>query len=463
MSTDHVGTTSDAPPIVPIPSPAPASAGEPLIIESPVPTLLQRIGGWFTRFFVRFGLVFLFCFLLGRVAGMVPGFGWLAGQSFVFWRRTTLWFGKSVLKLTQTISLANTGSGDKLYNWLELATMVSFAAVGALIWVWFDRRRRGDAIAHEALRIGLRYSLGMIMLSYGISKVLYQQMPAPYAARLFEPYGESSPMGLLWTFMGQSWAYSAFAGGLEALGGLLLFHRRTTTLGALLVIAVMTNVSLMNFTFDVPVKLHSTLYLIFAVVLVAPDMRRLINVLVLNRPTVPRAIAFPWLRGRPLKLLAAAKWIFVCGLLWNGTGQRVWSWLERPAPVKSPLHGMYEVVTFTRNDKEVAANASEAARWRRIIIDEQSLATLTMGEARIMYRARLGPGPGKLTVETFVRGGAPARNIFTYQLSDGNARLKLEGTINGMKLAVELRRSDAQKMQLRTRGFHWISEAPYNR
>lgn len=270
-------------------------------------------------------------------------------------------------------------------------------------------------------------------------------------------------MGLLWTFMGQSWAYSAFAGGLEALGGLLLFSRRTTTLGALLVIAVMTNVALMNFTFDVPVKLHSTQYLIFAVVLVAPDVRRLIDVLLLNRPTVPRAIAFPWLRGRPLKLLATAKWIFVCGLLWDGTGQRVLTWLNRPAPVTSPLHGMYEVATFTRNEKEVPANASEAARWRRIIIDEQSLATLTMSEARMMYRARLGPGPGKITVETFVRGGAPARNIFTYRLSDGNARLKLEGTLNGSKLAVELRRSDPQKMQLRTRGFHWISEVPYNR
>jgi hypothetical protein len=39
--------------------------------------------------------------------------------------------------------------------------------------------------------------------------------------RLLKPYGESSPMGLLWTFMGYSTGYNLFTGGAEALGGLL--------------------------------------------------------------------------------------------------------------------------------------------------------------------------------------------------------------------------------------------------
>ena len=38
-------------------------------------------------------------------------------------------------------------------------------------------------------------------------------------------------MGLLWTFMGHSPAYSAFTGAAEALAGALLLFRRTTLLG----------------------------------------------------------------------------------------------------------------------------------------------------------------------------------------------------------------------------------------
>lgn len=38
------------------------------------------------------------------------------------------------------------------------------------------------------------------------------QFPTPTADKLMQPYGESSPMGILWTFMGSSTAYTIFAG-----------------------------------------------------------------------------------------------------------------------------------------------------------------------------------------------------------------------------------------------------------
>jgi hypothetical protein len=41
-------------------------------------------------------------------------------------------------------------------------------------------------------------------------------------------------MGILWTFMAASTGYTIFAGLAEAVAGLLLLFRRTSTLGALL-------------------------------------------------------------------------------------------------------------------------------------------------------------------------------------------------------------------------------------
>ena len=101
-------------------------------------------------------------------------------------------------------------------------------------------------------------------------------------------------MGLLWTFMGASRAYTIFGGLGELTGGLLLLWRRTTTLGALVVIAVMTNVVMLNFSYDVPVKQYSVHLVLMALYLLLPEARRLANLLLLNRPAEPAILEAPY-------------------------------------------------------------------------------------------------------------------------------------------------------------------------
>ncbi len=93
------------------------------------------------------------------------------------------------------------------------------------------------------------------MLSYGLIKVIPTQVPAPGPERWIEPLGEFSPMGLLWTFLGASSAYEIFCGLVETAGGVLLLFRRTAFLGALTSAAALSNVALLNFCYDVPVKI----------------------------------------------------------------------------------------------------------------------------------------------------------------------------------------------------------------
>src|ERR1044071_6897724 len=116
--------------------------------------------------------------------------------------------------------------------------------------------------------------------------------------------GGTSPMRLMWAFMGYSLPYTVFAGLAEVTGGVLLLWRRTATLGALVVAIVMTNVVLMNLCYDVPVKLFSTLLLVFAIAIGLPDARRLLGA-VLGRAAAelpPRARMTPGLeRGRDRK------------------------------------------------------------------------------------------------------------------------------------------------------------------
>src|SRR5437763_16588523 len=128
------------------------------------------------------------------------------------------------------------------------------------------------------------------MITYGAMKVIKLQFSYPGPDRLLETYGESSPMRLLWTFMGASDEYTWFTGAGEMLGGLLLCTRRTTLLGALVSFGVMLHVAVLNFCYDVPVKLFSTHLVLMSVFLTLPDLPWLAKVFVLGRRAEPREV-----------------------------------------------------------------------------------------------------------------------------------------------------------------------------
>ena len=177
--------------------------------------------------------------------------------------------------------------GDGLAQWIMFGGSFVLAVLASIAWGVVDRRRLEYAKLHDWLRVIARYLLGSAMVTYGLAKIFHLQMLPPHLAKLVQPLGESSPTSLLWIFMGSSAAYSAFTGFVELLGGVLLFNRRTTTLGALITFGAMGQVVALNLAYDVSVKIWSMNLMALPLVLLIPDVRRLMNVLVLNRPSDP--------------------------------------------------------------------------------------------------------------------------------------------------------------------------------
>ncbi|MEZ4450837.1 MAG: hypothetical protein R3B09_15255 [Nannocystaceae bacterium] len=178
-------------------------------------------------------------------------------------------------------------------------------------------------------------------------------------------------MELLWGFMGHSWVYSGFTGLAEVVGAVLLLWRRTTALGALLLVGVLANVALLNFCYDVQVKLYSCHYLALALILAAPAVRPLIDLLLRGRPASltipPEPTVTP--RGeriwRILRRLVIAE-ILVVNLA-NQLGPLIYFKLIQPLR-RHPLAGAYEVDRFVRGDREVPATFTESTRWRTFIV-----------------------------------------------------------------------------------------------
>lgn len=193
------------------------------------------------------------------------------------------------------------GSGDTTFNYLQVLLYFLISLLGASIWTIAMRRPGNDAGMRDLLWSLLRYSLAFAMVTYGLAKISFtdegNQFPRIGQWQLDKTWGSSSPMNVLWAFMGSSRAYTIFAGLGEVVGGVLIVFRRTALLGALVIFGVMLNVMMLNYCYDVPVKLYSTHLVVMSLMVLMPDAGRLLNLFVFNRPTPQRNLAGLW-QGR---------------------------------------------------------------------------------------------------------------------------------------------------------------------
>jgi hypothetical protein len=279
---------------------------------------------------------------------------------------------------------------------------------------------------------------------------------------MLQPFGDASPMGLLWTFMGASRSYNFFTGMGEMLGGVLLFARRTTLFGALVSIAVMSQVVMLNFSYDVPVKLYSLHLLGMAIILAAPDARRLANVLLLNRAVAPAELrplfTRQWL-NRGAQVLAMVFLVALVGwmLYVSYAGRKQWGDLAE----RSPLRGIWEVEEFEVNGQTHPPLTTDSGRWRRVIFDYPGvIAVQQMSDSRSRYALVLDAE--KKTLDLSKRDDPEWKASLTYEQPE-QAVLTLSGQLDSQQIRAKLRRGDESQFLLRSRGFHWISEYPFNR
>ncbi len=371
------------------------------------------------------------------------------------WRAPAVWVAQRFFDIRITVFPA--GSGDTTFNYVQVLCFAVAAAMIAAIWTLADRRR-DYATLHEWVRLLLRYTLAGAMLGYGMVKVVQLQFPPVDPDRLLQTYGETSPMRLLWTFMGYSKLYNLFAGLGEVIGGVLLFARRTTTLGALIVAAVMSNVVALNFSYDVPVKLFSMHLLAMAIFLILPDTRRLFDLLVRNRATVPGTR--PDLFTRPRWRLAAnaVKAVVICAML----GGSVWTtrsrYQEETAKPLPPLHGVWEVREFERDGKIYQYPEAHHLMWKRLAVNRYYARLITLGGSSFRYQISLAGD--RIAFKQF---GENESEQSLKLVRDGDKAIEISGMFDGERLRVKLTAEPLDRFLLLGRGFHWINEYPLNR
>jgi hypothetical protein len=398
------------------------------------------------RLTFRFCFLYLILYFFPSPLDALPGTAPLSDAWRSLCARAARAFGVHVLRL-RAVPIDGSSS-DAAWCWIFLALIALISLAGALAWSLADER-----VQHERLARGLRLYLRLVvaagMLPYGTAKLLHLQFPT-WPLRLFQPIGEQSPMGLLWTFMSYSHPYNIFAGGLEAAGALLLLWRRTTALGALILVGAMSNVVMLNFAYDVPVKIGAMHWLIAALVLLAPSLPQLLTALLPRQPALvsPRWWRWAW------PLASAA---LVAGVLYAEYGD--WRG-QREAQAASPpsLRGVWDVAVETRDGAAIQPLLDDHSRWRRLGIFYGRVVVTGMDDKPMLFfGARIDEAARTLTLLNDSDGTAS-----TFHYTRAGDELILDGKLGQASVHLGLRALDTGKMRLYGRGFHWVNENAYN-
>jgi hypothetical protein len=376
---------------------------------------------------------------------------------------TVFWVIRNVFHDHRTLQILG-GSGDKMFDYVFVLCLFVFSVLVTVVWSALDRRRANYVRLQKWFRVFIRFGLATTMLSYGMAKAIPLQMSAPSLTRLLEPYGNFSPMGVLWASIGSSFAYERLVGFMELLAAALLFIPQTVVLGGVVSLVDSIQIFSLNMTYDVPVKLFSFHLILLSLVLLGPDIRRLLNVMVFNKTAYPSAEPPLGRRRRVVQFGIVAQLLLGGYFFWteySGTNRSFYQFgagAPRPA-----LYGIWVIDKMTINGVERAALVTDYERWRRVVIQSStSMSLWRMDDTTFANPAQYDMEKKVITLSQ--GAGDQRKTIGTFAFErPAPDRLILDGELSGKKIRMETHLFPRENFLLVNRGFNWIQELPFNR
>ena len=407
----------------------------------------------------RFSFIFFGLYILIKNNGAFPLWNVVMKYPNQWLQRFIPWVAETFLNLAEPITVFSGGSGDTTYDYVIVLCIFLISLVGMIVWTFMDGKRDSYDQLYAWLLIALRFYVGLMLINYGLFKIFKLQFPVPGPYRLFQNYGDSSPMGLAWTFLGFSKGYNYFMGFAELCGILLLF-RRTVVIGALITFATSLNIMAINYFFDVPVKLLSTSLAVMSAILLLHYGKKIITFFLSSKSVSLPNFPSPLIEKRPLRIsLISMKYLIIFyACIWKG--YEAYGMMNRwgdGAP-KDKFYGVYNSSELTINGGTVPLIKGDSSQWDLFFVQWSGSANVKLmnGERRrFTFRTDTD------STISFIDRSDSATLDFTYQLSEKHLTLfKIEP---GDTTILKMDRVELDSMELTGRGFRWISEYPYNR
>ena len=400
----------------------------------------------------------LYAFATQIIGGVIltPWFSFPALGNVRPMRTITQWLAEHLFDLRPPLAFIG-NSGDTAYHWVQNAWLLVLALLVTAAWLMLQPRPDRERTWHTWFRVFIRFALAAQMFYYGMAKIIPTQFPPPSLVTLVESVGNLSLSDLLWTWVGASTPYQIFTGCAEMASGILLLFPQTTMLGALIGMADMLQVFVLNMTYDFGLKQISLHYLLMFAFLLAPDARRLANVLVLNRPAEPSSQFDLFATPRANRLARVARvalGIYLIGMF-TWVAARSYYAPGGPGEPRSPLYGIWNIEEMSVDGESRPAVLNDYdRRWRRIIFDTPSVVVFQRTDDSFAhYEASIDTSSRAIALTK--RNGGTWRAAFSFDRPSQD-RVVLDGTMDGYKLRLRLRRVDLDTFRLLNSRFRWV-------
>jgi uncharacterized membrane protein YphA (DoxX/SURF4 family) len=389
-------------------------------------------------------------------------------QRFDPWFAALPWICAHIFRVQRKLAIFP--DSDLLAGYLQHLFEGMLALAVTAVWSVLDWKRSNYRRLYAGFALFLRFSLAIVLFSYGFDKVFPFQFLAITTTRLSQQVGNLDLFNMLWVFMAASTPYTIFSGSLEVLAGLLLIIPRLETLGALLAVSVLTNVFVLNMDYGVPVKIISSHLLLVALFLAAPALPRMVRLLVLGQ-AVP-AIVPPQLSSRRTVDRAVRAGVAILGVflavISGVAAQRRYAMQEAAAveAQKLPYFGLWVVDTFSvpnavsqslftaKLQKEYRVGPG-TDHWLAFSVDTPKRITLELRDG-IQDGVDLALDPRTGAAELSDGDDPDWKAMLTFQ-SPANDQLTIKGTINGIPVSSTWHRRDLSGFRLVKEKFRWIS------
>lgn len=356
------------------------------------------------------------------------------GYSLVIWQLgekifvgPCLWLNKYIFHF-HYIPASWTTFSLGLHTIRDTAYLV-IAVVGAGVWAILDKKRTSyNKLLYWFSRC-LIIALSCIAFTYGIVKVFPVQMGTPSFINLQRPVGRLTPFELLWMTYGIGKPYQVFTGIFEMLGALLILFPRTRVPGLLLIVSVMVNVILLNYTYQIGVLILAFYILLIALFLLAPYANSLYIFFFKKQETFLGQIKYI-----PPKNVRSVLFTFITlsilGLCYFFSFRSALNLFNRRAAINA-TRKYYLVKDYVVNNDSMRLIENDTLRWRfwsESMIDGKRYVTIASMNPEILSAYTCQQDTLKHSLKLFSSGNnAKDSIVFTYSDEGPNHR-----TLTGM-------------------------------
>jgi len=334
------------------------------------------------------------------------------------------------------IAVSRTFFGSTLIGYATWLWTLTIAIVVAAIWTAIAKARKTERTEYNTLyywlRVIVRYRAGIGIIGFGFTKLFPVQMPYPSLGVLNTNFGDFTAQKIFWLSVGVVPWYQVFAGVVECLAGTLLFFRRTTTVGAILLFAALGDIVYVNLAYDGGVHVYASYFVLLAGFLLAKDIPRLYRLLIQERLTIPvehyPALGKPWQRWTRIGLKSATFFLFIILLTWLQYVNFRYDPYKQPAVAGVPaLRGNYIVSEFRINNQTLPYNPLDTTRWQDATFENWSSLTFSVNRPIPLELGNGGGAPQRDIDRNFeISGVAGGRRAFHYYADTVEKVLYLE-------------------------------------